>query len=101
MKFLCIGDISTVTGLRFAGVEGVVVNDPAAAQAALDQALASGDVGVVIIPDQVGQWLGPQIHEARFTRTQPAIVEIPGPDGPRPGRRNLIDLIREAIGVQL
>jgi len=101
MKFLCIGDHDTVTGFRFAGLEGVVVESPAEARQALQEALRLADVGVIIIPDPLAAQLQREINEVRFTRPQPTIVEIPGPTGLSPDRRKLIDLVREAVGVRL
>jgi vacuolar-type H+-ATPase subunit F/Vma7 len=101
MKFLCIGDHDTVMGFRFAGVEGVVVESPSEARRELQRALSDGETGVIIIPDQISVELQHEINEVRFARTRPAIVEISGPDGRRPGRPRLVDLIREAIGVRV
>ena len=101
MKFLCIGDHDTVTGFRFAGVEGVAVESPGEARRELYRALGQHDIGVIIIPDQISAQLQTEINEVRFSRTQPAIVEISGPAGRRKDRRRLVDLIREAIGVRV
>lgn len=101
MRFLCIGDRDTVTGFRFAGVEGRVVESPAQAREELAKALRMADVGVIVIPDPIAMELQEEIDEVRFSRTQPAVVEIPGPEGRSPGRPSLIDRIREAIGVRV
>jgi len=101
MRLLCIGDHDTVTGFRFAGVEGVAVESPGEARRELYRALGQRDIGVIIIPDQISVELQTEISEVRFTRTEPAIVEISGPEGRRKDRPHLIDLIREAIGVRV
>ncbi len=101
MRFLCIGDHDTVMGLRFAGVEGVVVEGPGQAREEFRKATRLEDVGVLIIPDPIAWHLREEIREVRFSRARPAVVEIPGPEGRVPGRPKLIDLIREAIGVRV
>ena len=101
MRLLCIGDHDTVTGFRFAGVEGVAVESHDEAREAFHKAVRLADVGVIIIPDPIAAALQKEINEFRFSRPRPAIVEIPGPDGPSPERPKLIDLIREAIGVRV
>lgn len=101
MRFYCIGDQDTVAGFRFAGVEGRVVESPAEARTALRDAAAMDDIAVIIVPQKIAAELDAEINEIRFTRAQPTIVEIPGPDGPAPGRPQLLDLIREAIGVRV
>ncbi|NIA21894.1 MAG: hypothetical protein GWP05_08035 [Anaerolineaceae bacterium] len=101
MKFLCIGDHDTVTGFRFAGVDGVAVESPGQARRELSRALGQREVGVIIIPDQIAAQLQSEINEIRFSRTEPAIVEISGPEGRREDRPHLVDLIRGAIGVRV
>jgi V/A-type H+-transporting ATPase subunit F len=101
MKFFCLGDQETVQGFRLAGVEGKVVATAEQGRPELAQALAAEDVGVIIVPGWLAGELEPEINAARFSRTRPAIVEIPGPAGPRPARPELLDLIRLAIGVRV
>lgn len=101
MRFLCIGDRDTVTGFRFAGVEGIVVESPAEARDEFARAVRLSDVGVIIIPDPIAEQLQEEINAVRFKQARPAVVEIPGPDGLSPDRPKLIDLIREAIGVRV
>ena len=101
MKYYCIGDQDTVVGFRFAGIEGEVVESVAQAREALRRAAGRADVGVVIVPDPLAQALRKEIDEIRFARPQPAIVEIPGPQGFSPERPKLVDLVREALGVRL
>jgi len=101
MRLVCIGDLDTVTGFRFAGVDGVVVDSPAEARSELRKTLRRADVGVIIIPDPIAHELQSEINEVRFSRQRPVIVEIPGPQGRSPDRPKLIDLVREAIGVRV
>ncbi len=101
MSFFCIGDQDTVAGFRFAGVEGQVVESPSEAREVLLRAAADSLVSVVIITQSIAVELEKEISDIRFHRTQPAIVEIPGPEGPVEGRPKLLDLIREAIGVRV
>jgi len=101
MRFLCIGDLDTVTGFQFAGVDGAVVESPAEARRELRKALRMADVGVIIIPDPIAPQLKKEINEVRFSRQRPVIVEIPGPQGRSTDRPTLIELVREAIGVRV
>jgi len=101
MKFFCIGDQDTVTGFRFAGIEGVIVAGADQARQALQAAVDQADAGVIIIPDPLAVELQSEINAIRFSRPSPAIVEIPGPKGLSPGRPTLIDMVRDAVGVRL
>jgi hypothetical protein len=41
------------------------------------------------------------VDEIRFGEALPLIVEVPGLNGPLPGRRSLPDIIREALGIRV
>ena len=101
MKFYCIADEDTVRGLRLAGVDGKAVTTEVEAQAALDEASARPDTGIVILTQQVAAGLRPLLDSPRFERDRPLIVEIPGPSGPLPGLRSLHQLVQTAVGISL
>jgi V/A-type H+-transporting ATPase subunit F len=99
VKFFCIGDEETVLGFGLAGVEGKPATTPEQTRAALAGALAASDCAVVIITDVAAEGIRPEIEAIRFERERPLIVEIPGPEGPLPGRRSLREIVQEAIGM--
>jgi len=101
MRYHVIGDEDTVLGFRYAGIAGTVVNDPDEARHALKAVQESGDVGTIIISEQAADWLREEVDEIRFDEELPLLVELPGPAGPLPGRRTLIEMIREAVGIRL
>jgi len=99
MRLFVIGDEETVVGFRFAGVEGAVVEDAAAAQAALRDAAQRG-VAVIVIPERVAGWIRKEIDLTRFGLELPLIVEVPGREGPSDEVPSLFRLIREVIGIE-
>ena len=101
MKFFCIADADTVRGVRLAGVPGQVATEAQQAAAAVAAAIARADCGILILTERVATAIRPQVDTIRLTQDRPLIVEIPGPDGPRPGRKNLRQLVQEAVGVRL
>jgi V/A-type H+-transporting ATPase subunit F len=101
MEYCVIADEDTVLGFRYAGVEGRVVNTPEEARAALRELESSSDTGVVIITDQIAEAVSDEVNRLRFRSGTPILVQIPGPDGPAPGRPDLTALIREAMGVKI
>ncbi len=96
-----LGDTDTVLGFAYVGVEGTVVESAPAAKQAFDAAVRRPDVKILIITEGVAHLVRADVDEVRFEGERPVIVEIPGPDGPRPDRRALLDLIRLAIGVRV
>lgn len=78
MKFFCIGSEDAVRGFRLAGVEGRAVSDAGAAEAALDEAAARADCGVVIITRAAAALARDKVDGIRLERARPLIVEITG-----------------------
>jgi vacuolar-type H+-ATPase subunit F/Vma7 len=59
------------------------------------------EVQILIITDGVARFIQAEVDHERFDGEQPVVVQIPGPEGPSPDRRALLDLIRLAIGVRI
>lgn len=100
MKFHCLADEDTVRGFRLAGVPGDVVT-PASAGAAVESVAARPDCGIIILTETIADAIRPLVNQIRIERERPLILEIPGPAGPRPGRKGLRQLALEAVGIQL
>lgn len=101
MKFYCIADEDTVLGFRLAGISGVVVTTATEAADAIQHALGKNDCGIIIITDRIANGIRAEVDRVRFERHQPLIVEIAGSGGPAPGRKSLLQLVREAVGMHI
>jgi len=99
MKYFVIGDEDTVLGMGLAGVRGRAVTSPAEAKEAFARALDDPEVGILIITERTAEVIRPEVESAIMERAMPIIVEVPDRNGPIEGKKNLIELIREAIGV--
>jgi V/A-type H+-transporting ATPase subunit F len=101
VKFFCIADEDTVRGFRLAGIAGQVVNTPEQAVAAVEAATARSDCGIVVLTEKVAAGIRPRVEAIRLERDHPLIVEIPGPQGPLPGRKSLRQYVQEAVGIRV
>ena len=101
MKVCCIADEKTVRGFRLAGIAGQVVTTVAQAAAAVEQAAAQADVGIIILTEKVAAGVRQQVEGIRWERVRPLIVEIPGPEGPLAGRKSLRQFVQEAVGIRV
>ena len=99
MRLYVIGDEDTVVGFQMAGVQGTVVESEKEAAEALEDAEERKDA-VLIIADQVAEWLREDIDRIRYGAERPLIVEVPGPEGPSEETPSLFRLIREAVGIK-
>jgi len=56
---------------------------------------------VLILTEETADWLGEDLTEWQMSGRYPLIVEIPGAMGRLPGRKTLVDAIREAVGIRV
>lgn len=101
MTFHCIADEDTVRGFRLAGLAGQVVTTAQQAATAVETAAARADCGIVILTESVASSIRPLVDSIRLERDRPLIVEIPGPEGPLPGRKSLRQFVQEAAGIRV
>lgn len=101
MKFFCIADEDTVRGFRLAGIEGEAVASAQEAAAALALAAARADLGIIIITDLVAADIRREVDAIRADQALPLLVEVPGPEGPMPGRKTLREFVQEAVGIRI
>lgn len=102
MKMFLISDnIDTYTGMRLAGVDGVVVHDKQVLSDKLNQVLADKDLGILLITEKLSHEFPEVINDIKLNRKLPLVVEIPDRHGT--GRRPdfITAYVNEAIGLKL
>lgn len=78
MKIYLITDsVDTYTGLRLAGIDGEVVNDPSAAQKAVETALEREDLAVLVLSESIAGSCAAIVSSAKHSQHLPLIVELP------------------------
>ena len=101
MKLLVIGNQDAVQGFALAGVRGQIVTTAEELNHALDTALADEEVGIVLVTEDVAALARRRVDTLMVRSAVPLVVEIPGPEGPRPDRPPLSEVIRRTIGVRI
>jgi len=101
MKILVIGNQEAVLGFSLVGVQGQVVSTTEEINQALDTALSSTEVGIVLVTQDVSRLIQPRMDHLQLRSTIPLVVEIPGPEGVSPDQPSLSDVILRAIGVKI
>ncbi len=101
MKFFVIGDHETVLGLRLVGVEGAIAIKRDDALAALTQAVARDDVGVVLVTEKVTAEIRDEVESRLYGIGFPLVLEIPDSSGPVPDRLKIEEVVRRAIGISI
>ena len=102
MKFFLISDnVDTKMGMRFAGIEGVVVHEEDEVRRELTQAMAREDIAVILMTEKLVSLCPDIIYELKLSRERPLIVEIPDRHGNGRTKDSISKYVREAIGVKL
>ena len=121
MDYFFLGDPELVTAFRFVGIDGIPVRGALDAKAAFRKiteaydetagivlpSAVTGDIAgrefyrILIVTEEVADWLGDILIKWQLSDRYPLIVEVPGFMGRLPGRKTLVDSIREAIGIHV
>ena len=96
-----LGDEETVLGFRLAGIRGTVAEGGEGLAEQFRRLVGEKQAKVVFITERLAAAIRPLVDTYRMRSTFPVVVEIPDAQGPMPGRREIADLIREAIGFQV
>ena len=102
MKMFLISDnVDTCTGMRLAGVDGIVVHEREELSRALEKVMTDSTIGIVLLTEKFGREFPEIIDEIRLNRKMPLIVEIPDRHGT--GRRKdfITSYVNEVIGLKL
>jgi V/A-type H+-transporting ATPase subunit F len=102
MKMFLISDnVDTLTGMRLAGVEGVVVHEQEELRKALEAAISNKENGIVLLTEKFGRDFPDMVNEFRLNTNMPIIIDIPDRHGT--GRRPdfITSHVSEAIGLKL
>ena len=102
MKMFLISDnIDTQTGMRLAGVDGVVVHERDELRQALEEALADKDIGILLLTEKFGREFPEIIDDVKLNHRLPLIIEIPDRHGTGRKADFITSYVNEAIGLKL
>lgn len=102
MKMFLISDnIDTQTGMRLAGVDGVVVHEREELKQALEKALADKDIGILLLTEKFGREFPEIVDDVKLNHKVPLIVEIPDRHGTGRKPDFITSYVNEAIGLKL
>lgn len=102
MKMFLISDnIDTYTGMRLAGVEGVVVHEREELRRALEQAVENKENGIILLTEKFGKEFPDIIDDIRLNHRFPLLIEIPDRHGTGRAPDFITSYVNEAIGLKL
>ena len=102
MKMFLISDnIDTYTGMRLAGVEGVVVHEREELRRALEQAVENKENGIILLTEKFGKEFPDIIDDIRLNHRLPLLIEITDRHGTGRAPDFITSYVNEAIGLKL
>lgn len=102
MKLYLISDnVDTLTGMRLAGIEGIVVHEQDEIRAALEQVLSDSQIGILLIMETFGNIYPDLINTFKLEHKLPLVVEIPDRHGTGRKPDFITSYVNEAIGLKL
>lgn len=99
--FLISDNVDTYTGMRLAGVDGVVVHERKELREQLEKVLQDKSIGIVLLTEKFGREFPDILDEFRLDRKIPLLIEIPDRHGTGRKKDFIASYITEAIGLKL
>ncbi len=99
--YLICDNTDTQTGLRMAGIDGVVVHEKSDTERCIADAVADESVAVLLVTEKLASLCPALINDIKLNYTRPLLVVIPDRHGTTRPPDSITRHIREAIGVKL
>ena len=98
MKIIAVGSKVFVTGLRLAGIEGLVVESDKEALNMVNKLVKDKEVGLVLLSDDISKSIRSKLNEIRSKHPTPLIYEVPAP-GSKKEKFEYRDMLKQILGV--
>lgn len=99
--FLISDNLDTYTGMRLAGVEGVIVSSRDELKNALQTAISNKEIGIILLTERFGREFPEIIDDVKLHHKTPLIIEIPDRHGTGRKPDFITSYVNEAIGLKL
>ena len=102
MKMFLISDnVDTQTGMRLAGVEGVVVHEREELYDTLQKTLADKEIGIILLTEKFGKEFPDILEDVRLNHKLPLLIEIPDRHGTGTAPDFITSFVNESIVLKL
>ena len=93
--------LDTLTGMRLAGVDGIVVHERDELKETIEKAMSDPEIGIVLLTEKFGREFPELIDEIKLERKMPLLIEIPDRHGTGRKKDFITSYVNEAIGLKL
>ena len=99
--FLISDNVDTYTGMRLAGVEGVIVHEKEELKEELEKVKKNKEIGIVLLTEKFGKDYPEVVNEVKMNCRIPLFVEIPDRHGTGRSKNFITEYVNQAIGLKL
>ena len=102
MKMYVVSDnTDTLTGLRLAGVDGVIARNLTELKSSIEHALTDKEIGIILLMESFQKQYPDYINNIKLKYKTPLFVDIPDRHGSGRKPNFITDYVNEAIGLKL
>ena len=102
MKFFLLSDnVDTLTGMRLAGINGVLVHEREEILAAFDEACSRNDIGIILMTELLAEKVPEELKEIWLDASNPIITIIPDRHGEMRRSDYITSYIKDSIGLKI
>lgn len=102
MKFFLLSDnIDTLTGMRLAGIDGLLLHEREETLTALSEVMDRPDVAVVLMTEKLISLIEPEVNALKLSRPSPVISEIPDRHARVDVTASISRYVKEAVGIEI
>lgn len=94
-------NVDTKTGMRLAGIEGIVVHLREEVLYELNKAINDHSIGIILMTEKLVELVSEEISYIKLNYDKPLIVEIPDRHGTQKPVDTITKYVREAIGLKI
>lgn len=102
MKIFLISDnMDTLTGLRLAGIDGVIAKSRDEASEAFRTAVLFKENGIILITERLSELISEEIKNIKLDKALPVVTIVPDGSESKLGKSFITDYIKESIGLKI
>jgi V/A-type H+-transporting ATPase subunit F len=99
LKVVAIGSRIFITSFQLAGIFGIQINSPSEALEQIKRNSVNDEIGLILLSDDVGKEIRPQLTDIRAKRPIPLIFELPSP-GSSKQKIDYRAVLKQILGLQ-
>ncbi len=102
MRYFCIsGDPDVLTGMRLAGIEGVLAIESREVEQAVERVFADPEIAILMVTEGCYALCRERLNELKLSAERPLVNVIADSRGSKREPDSITRLINEAIGVKI